>query len=192
MARRQQVAVMSWDDKRGIRLNGETSRKRRVPDTPYAWVGEQLRREFSRMCRTDPALCVWLDRLVEAGLRLSEPMRCEHKQFRGGSGERGNSGWVYVVDAPGSGLAKIGYCGPHALARRMRDVQSGSPLRLDLVALARGGTQLEAHWQQQFKQHRRHLEWFESEPIVPLFRAAMEARPADGCARCIVMNDRTS
>lgn len=185
--------MMSTDDKQRVMPRGETSRKiRRIPDSPYAWVGEQLRREMSRMSRTDPALCVWLDQLVEAGIRASRPMRCEHKQFRGGSGERGNSGYVYVVDAPGSGLAKIGYSGPSGLLRRLRDLQSGSPLRLDLVALARGGTQLEAHWQNEFKAHRRHLEWFDSEPLVSVFRPAMQASPPDGCARCMIMNDRTS
>ncbi len=173
---------------------GETSYKNvrvaRVPDSPYAWVGEKLIREMSRMSRTAPELCVWLDRLVEAGIRMSTPIACEHKAFQHGSGARGNGGWVYVVDAPGSGLAKIGYCATGNLNRRMRELQSGSPVRLDLVALGRGGTQLEATWQQRFKAHRRHLEWFDAAEVVPVFSAAMTAAPPDGCARCVLLGDR--
>ena len=142
------------------------------------------------MSRTDPSLLVWLDRLAEQGVRASRRVQCEHKGFRGGSGARGDHGWVYVVDAPGSGLAKIGYTATRGLYRRLRDLQSGSPVRLDLIALARGGTQLEAHWHQQFKEHRRHLEWFDAAAVVPVFREAMSAAPSDGCARCVLLGDR--
>jgi hypothetical protein len=164
----------------------------RVHGSPYAWVGDVLRREISRMSRTDPSLCVWLDRLVEQGIRMSRLVKCEHKRFRGGSGQRGDYGWTYVIDAPGTGLAKIGYCATGALARRLRDLQSGSPVRLELVALANGGTQLEALWHQEHREHRRHLEWFDSSVIVPVFAEAMRSAPADGCARCVLLADRIS
>lgn len=180
---------MSSKGNRQVLADGNTYRKM-TEDERLTFVGQCLKREVSRMSRTDPALCVWPNEIAIATAALTAPVRCQHKAFRGGSGARGNSGWVYVVDAPGSGFVKIGYSGSQWLDRRVRDVQSQNALKLKLIAVARGGTNLESHWHQQFKSYRRHLEWFESTEIVPLFTRAMADAPADGCARCVLMGDR--
>lgn len=166
-------------------------------ESPLAWVGRKIEADARRvsrstMSRIEPHLVAWVDAIALAADRMSRPIRCEHKQFERGSGARGNAGWVYVLHASATGLAKLGYTSASSLEKRVRTIQGYAPAELELVALSRGGTQLEALWHQQHKAHRRHLEWFAADAIVPAFRAAMAAAPPDGCARCVLMADRVA
>jgi hypothetical protein len=161
----------------------------------YIAFGRKLKEEARRvsrstMSRTDPHLVAWVDDVAVAAVRMSGLIRCEHKMFDRGSGARGSRGWVYVVHAPAVGLAKIGYTSTSTLEKRIRTIAGYAPTPLSIVALASGGTQLEALWHQQYKTARRHLEWFDASVVVPVFSDAMDAAPADGCARCVLLGDR--
>ncbi len=181
-----------------IRLGGETSYKigdeKREQQIAFGRrLQESTRRvSSSNMRRIDPHLCAWGDAIAAAAERMAKPIRCEHKLFDRGSGGRGSRGWTYVIDSPTTGLAKIGYTSNSTLEKRIRSIQGSAPCELRLVALANGGTQLEALWHQQFKAARRHLEWFESAVVVPVFADAMSAAPDDGCARCVLLSDRVA
>lgn len=64
---------------------------------------------------------------------------------------------VYAVAA--GHMVKIGYTTD--LTRRMKEIQSASPLRIDCLGTAPGGRPLEAALHRQFTGARRHGEWFE-------------------------------
>lgn len=64
---------------------------------------------------------------------------------------------VYAVAA--EHMVKIGFTTD--LDRRMREIQSTSPLRIDCLGTAPGGRELEAALHRQFARARKHGEWFE-------------------------------
>jgi hypothetical protein len=64
---------------------------------------------------------------------------------------------VYFVSA-GDGPIKIGVAAnPEA---RLKELQTGHPYRLEILALVEGGTPLEREYHVRFAAHRLHGEWF--------------------------------
>lgn len=72
---------------------------------------------------------------------------------------------VYLIGASDSPLVKIGYS--HSPERRLADLQSGSPLKLALLATWPGGQEMEARLHVCFAEERKHGEWFDlgREPV---------------------------
>jgi hypothetical protein len=70
---------------------------------------------------------------------------------------------VYIVGADGSDLVKIGRAS--SPRKRLRDMQTGSPLRLKLLGIASApewaDVQLEGALHAYFATRRRHGEWFD-------------------------------
>lgn len=73
---------------------------------------------------------------------------------------------VYLIGSPQSPLVKIGWSDNPE--RRLRHLQTGSPVPLQLLALFEGGAVLEAALHRQFANKRRHGEWFDlgSDPMT--------------------------
>lgn len=69
---------------------------------------------------------------------------------------------VYLIGSSGSPLVKIG-CTDNP-ERRLRHLQTGSPLPLQLLALFEGGFLVEAALHRRFADKRRHGEWFDLGP----------------------------
>lgn len=70
---------------------------------------------------------------------------------------------VYFIQAEsGTGAIKIGFA--NNVASRLAVFQSGSPVRLAIVATIRGTAKLESHLHQRFAHLRLHGEWFKPEP----------------------------
>ncbi|MFJ8028453.1 GIY-YIG nuclease family protein [Streptomyces sp. NPDC096311] len=72
---------------------------------------------------------------------------------------------VYLIGSPGSPLVKIGWTDNPE--RRLRHLQTGSPVPLELLALFEGGHIAEAELHRRFADKRRHGEWFDlgSDPV---------------------------
>lgn len=82
---------------------------------------------------------------------------------------------VYLIGSPGSPLVKIGWTDNPK--RRLRNLQTGSPVPLQLLALFEGGSIVEAELHRRFADRRRHGEWFDLglnpvEVVSPFVRAA--------------------
>jgi hypothetical protein len=94
---------------------------------------------------------------------------------------------IYVIGAPeiSPGRVKIGVTGGDPYAR-MKDLQTGSPVRLELLHQEPGGREVERALHQVFTRYRLHREWFEFGELDPVaeLRAAMgssavsDAQPA--------------
>lgn len=70
---------------------------------------------------------------------------------------------VYFIEgAPG--FVKIGYT--NALAKRIRALQCGCPMEIDLLAYARGGPRLEREYHRRFAHWRAAGEWFKLSPEI--------------------------
>lgn len=68
-----------------------------------------------------------------------------------------NSG-VYVIQARGRAAVKIGYA--KDIAKRLRQLQTGSPAKLKLIAVIPGDRDVERGLHDRFADHRLHGEWF--------------------------------
>ncbi|WP_435191318.1 GIY-YIG nuclease family protein [Streptomyces sp. bgisy126] len=73
---------------------------------------------------------------------------------------------VYLIGSPESPLVKIGWSDNPE--RRLRHLQTGSPVPLQLLALFEGGAVMEAALHRRFADKRRHGEWFDlgSDPVT--------------------------
>ncbi|WP_331737688.1 GIY-YIG nuclease family protein (plasmid) [Streptomyces sp. NBC_01732] len=69
---------------------------------------------------------------------------------------------VYLIGSPESPLVKIGWSDNPE--RRLRDLQTGSPVLLKLLALFEGGAVIERELHRRFADKRRHGEWFDLGP----------------------------
>ncbi|MEV7282654.1 GIY-YIG nuclease family protein [Streptomyces sp. NPDC093111] len=82
---------------------------------------------------------------------------------------------VYLIGSTDSSLVKIGWTdNPN---RRLRDLQTGSPVVLQLLAVFEGGPIVEAELHRRFADKRRHGEWFDLGPdpvavVSPFVKAA--------------------
>lgn len=78
-------------------------------------------------------------------------------------------GTVYFVAAIDTDhetkAVKIGYCGGK-LSERLRNLQTGSPLLLDLYKTVPGTLDTEAGFHRQFADCRIRGEWFEAQPVM--------------------------
>ncbi len=114
---------------------------------------------------------------------------CSHNETGFGSRDRARysgSSFVYVVHAKAAGVLKIGSTiDPYKLGSRFRQLQSMSPVELELIALGRGRVDTESNWHWNFKRYRKHCEWFD-DSIAETFINAMRTRPKNGCARCVL------
>jgi len=70
---------------------------------------------------------------------------------------------VYVIEAQGLGRYKIGHT-KNELERRVKAMQTGSPVVLSLLCWCLGDSGLEAELHDKFKDCRLHGEWFELGP----------------------------
>ncbi|MDX2557636.1 GIY-YIG nuclease family protein [Streptomyces stelliscabiei] len=82
---------------------------------------------------------------------------------------------VYLIGSPTSPLVKIGWTDNPE--RRLRHLQTGSPVPLQLLALFEGGSIVEAELHRRFADKRRHGEWFDLGPnpvevVSPFARVA--------------------
>ncbi|WP_078531189.1 GIY-YIG nuclease family protein [Streptomyces sp. PsTaAH-124] len=89
---------------------------------------------------------------------------------------------VYLIGSPESPLVKIGYTDNPE--RRLRHLQTGSPLPLQLLALFEGGCITEAALHRRFADKRRHGEWFDLGPdpvgaVSPFVRVAQVEEAED-------------
>lgn len=69
---------------------------------------------------------------------------------------------VYLIGSAGSPLVKIGWTGNPE--QRLRNLQTGSPVPLQLLAVFEGGAIVEAELHRRFADKRRHGEWFDLGP----------------------------
>lgn len=69
---------------------------------------------------------------------------------------------VYLIGSPDSPLVKIGWSDNPE--RRLRDLQAGSPVPLQLLAVFDGGHVIEAELHCRFADRRMHGEWFDLGP----------------------------
>lgn len=95
------------------------------------------------------------------------------------SGQAGNKdcpqegGYVYVIHALGTSRVKIGYSADPE--KRLRELQTGSPFELRLLAKWPGSLDSELSAHRAFADHRCVGEWFEVDVqgIVPLVEASL-------------------
>lgn len=78
-----------------------------------------------------------------------------------GTPNKRNEG-VYFVQGASGGPIKIGYSTD--VAKRIGDLQTGSPLPLCLLAVADGGLDYETYLHRAFEDERTHGEWFAPTP----------------------------
>ncbi|WP_256123215.1 GIY-YIG nuclease family protein [Streptomyces sp. EN16] len=69
---------------------------------------------------------------------------------------------VYLIGSPGSPLVKIGWTDNPK--RRLRHLQTGSPVPLEFLAVFEGGHIVEGELHRRFADRRRHGEWFDLGP----------------------------
>lgn len=70
---------------------------------------------------------------------------------------------VYFVGAE-VGPVKIGHS--RNIPKRIKDIQWGSPQKMELLAVAPGGQRAEARYHKRFFRHRMHGEWFSRTPEI--------------------------
>lgn len=80
--------------------------------------------------------------------------------------------FVYFI--AGAGLIKIGTA--KVVRTRLRDLQIGSPVRLDLLIAVRGSRELETLLHQRFDHLHEHGEWFRAAPELTAFVDEMRRR----------------
>jgi hypothetical protein len=68
--------------------------------------------------------------------------------------------WIYFIQAEPGGLVKIGYT--ENLDKRLRIIQSHSPLKMKIIGKIRGSRATEAEIHSKFNKDRKHGEWFVS------------------------------
>jgi hypothetical protein len=88
---------------------------------------------------------------------------------------------VYVIGQHGSSIVKIGTTA--SLQNRLRNLQSGYPLRLEILWRTPGGWGLEQYLHSHFAEKRLQGEWFdfgEEDPVDSVHYAAMERKANTG------------
>lgn len=81
--------------------------------------------------------------------------------------------YIYFIQAKSGGLVKIGFAKDPAT--RLRDMQSGCPIPLAILATCRGGQMHEGSVHYRFRAHRAHGEWFAPVPELLAFVAEVRA-----------------
>lgn len=76
--------------------------------------------------------------------------------------QEGNKGLVYVIHATGTNRVKIGFS--FDPAKRLAELQTGSPFPLTLIGTCEGSFSLECRMHERLKDYRRTGEWFEFGP----------------------------
>lgn len=77
-----------------------------------------------------------------------------------------SSGFVYVIGAESSRVVKIGFAVDPS--RRLTHLQTGSPVRLAILAALPGSRTFEAKLHKVFKDLRKHGEWFDFGKVEPV------------------------
>ncbi|MCY0921148.1 GIY-YIG nuclease family protein [Streptomyces sp. H27-G5] len=92
---------------------------------------------------------------------------------------------VYLIGSAGSPLVKIGWTGNPE--QRLRNLQTGSPVPLQLLAVFEGGAIVEAELHRRFADKRRHGEWFDLGPdpvrVVSPFVKPVQVDEGEGTER---------
>lgn len=78
------------------------------------------------------------------------------KEFSGAPSPSEQPGWVYFIF--GDDAIKIGYSTEPE--NRLKNLQTGCPRELHLVAKRRGSLRLEAYYKRKFRHLKKHGEWF--------------------------------
>ncbi len=98
---------------------------------------------------------------------------------------------VYLIGSPDSSLVKIGWTDNPK--RRLRDLQTGSPVLLQLLAVFEGGPIVEADLHRRFADKRRHGEWFDLGPdpvaVVSPFVKTAQVEEAERTGRRQPLHD---
>lgn len=100
------------------------------------------------MARCNEAL-----RAVSECLRLPDIKERHRRRSR----PRVVDGTIYFI-GPREGIVKIGFTTD--LEERMRRLQCGSPVALEVIATVAGDTRLEREYHRRFADARQHGEWF--------------------------------
>lgn len=85
---------------------------------------------------------------------------------------RGREGFVYVIEAVGQDLVKIGYS--NNPIRRLWHLQNTNPYKLRLVLTVAGPPKLEQHWHGRFGLLRVRGEWFLREGALARLLAVVD------------------
>lgn len=75
------------------------------------------------------------------------------------STRRQSHGYTYFVVAHDVNMVKIGFSA-YSIGSRLDTLQTGSPVKLELVCVIEGPRSLEKDLHQRFAEDRSHLEWF--------------------------------
>lgn len=123
--------------------------------------------------------CAWCREAIPAGLRRDArhcSQRCRQAAHR--FARRRASGFVYAVQAvEGRKLVKFGFTRGDP-EKRLRHLQTGSPVELRLLCAVPGWPADETRLQRGFAEIRVRGEWFEPSPEL----LALVARMVDGTA----------
>jgi hypothetical protein len=93
----------------------------------------------------------------------------EGKLLSGAELPQGKGGVVYFIEAPATGLVKIGKTTD--LQKRFAALSTQSPTPLRLLKAIPGYSSEERALHKRFREHRRHGEWFELAPLRKAIRA---------------------
>ncbi len=75
--------------------------------------------------------------------------------------------WTYFIQSGVDGPIKIGFTSKEDPQERLRDLQTGNPEQLHLIAIIAGNVERELH--EQFKNDRISGEWFHPSPELLTF-----------------------
>lgn len=81
---------------------------------------------------------------------------------------------IYFAHAVGTDLVKIGFTAGDP-AKRLKELQTGCPQRLELLAAIDGTEADEERWHKDFERDRAHGEWFKLTPRMTLAVARSQA-----------------
>lgn len=87
------------------------------------------------------------------------------------------TGTIYIIQAKGTNLYKIGWTGREDPAVRLRELQTGNPYSLNIIHTFRGTVADEQDLHQAFSVFQVHGEWFNI-PIGPLIESIALTRQA--------------
>lgn len=89
---------------------------------------------------------------------------------------------IYFAHAIGTDLVKIGFTAGEP-AKRLKELQTGCPQRLELLAAIEGTEADEGRWHKDFERDRTHGEWFKLTPRMMLAIARAEVRAQIGTCK---------
>jgi hypothetical protein len=84
-------------------------------------------------------------------------------------------GYVYFVEAVGTGTVKIGWCNYERLDRRIASLQTGCPHELKLLTYYSDSQAGEKHMHRWFFRYHVHGEWFRHEGELAKYIAELKA-----------------